>query len=34
MPGGKGADIGVTLSESSIIQFAEVVEDLKIGDKF
>ena len=32
MPGGHGADIGVTLSEHNLEKYSEVIEDLHIGD--
>lgn len=32
MPGGAGADIGVTLSEHNLEKYSDVIENLHIGD--
>lgn len=32
MPGGEGADLGVTLSEHNLEKYSEVIENLHIGD--
>ena len=33
IPGGQGADIGVSMSELNLEKYAPIVEDLHIGDK-
>ena len=33
IPDGHGADVGITLSESNIEKYADVIENLHIGDR-